>query len=238
MMDRLGDPRGRGIRPRRLSARRRGDADRRTRRAAMPRSIIWSNAVAEIARSVRRHYAARVGIGSTSACCSGRAARRPFRRWAAFRPTIYCMDGTIPRAKLPLVLRAHVGAVARSTACGSPTCSMPATAICIRSILYDANKPGELERAEAFGADILQAMRRSRRRADRRARRRRREARPDAGDVFARPISISSSGSNARSTTRACSIPAKSSRRCTAARNSGRMHVHGGRVPFPDIPRF
>ena len=30
-----------------------------------------------------------------------------------------------------------------------------AMAICIRSILYDANKPGELSRAEEFGADIL-----------------------------------------------------------------------------------
>ena len=33
--------------------------------------------------------------------------------------------------------------------------SMPATAICIPLIMYDANKPGELEKAEAFGADIL-----------------------------------------------------------------------------------
>ena len=31
---------------------------------------------------------------------------------------------------------------------------MPATAICIR-FLYDANKPGELQRAEDFGSDIL-----------------------------------------------------------------------------------
>ena len=35
-----GDPRGRGIRPRRLSARRRGAADRRARRRRRPRSII------------------------------------------------------------------------------------------------------------------------------------------------------------------------------------------------------
>ena len=34
------DPRHRGVRPRRLSARRRGAADRRARRAARPRSII------------------------------------------------------------------------------------------------------------------------------------------------------------------------------------------------------
>ena len=39
MMDRPGDPRRRGVRPCRLSARRRGAADRRARRAAAPRSI-------------------------------------------------------------------------------------------------------------------------------------------------------------------------------------------------------
>ena len=34
-------------------------------------------------------------------------------------------------------------------------CSTPATATCIPLILYDANKPGELEKAEDFGAEIL-----------------------------------------------------------------------------------
>ena len=34
-------------------------------------------------------------------------------------------------------------------------CFTRATAICIPLILYDANQPGQLERAEAFGSDIL-----------------------------------------------------------------------------------
>ena len=34
-------------------------------------------------------------------------------------------------------------------------CSTRATAICTRLILFDANKPGDLEKCEAFGAEIL-----------------------------------------------------------------------------------
>ena len=47
-------------------------------------------------------------------------------------PDYYCMDGTIPRAKLPQVLRPHARDLGSNTLCGSPMCFMPATAICIR----------------------------------------------------------------------------------------------------------
>ena len=46
-------------------------------------------------------------------------------------PDYYCMDGTIPRAKLPLVLSACANCRS-NTACASPMSSTPATAICIR----------------------------------------------------------------------------------------------------------
>ena len=61
-------------------------------------------------------------------------------------PDYYCMDGTIPRAKLPLVLRACARCPS-TTGCGSPTCSTPATATCIRSFCMmptsraSSNKP-------------------------------------------------------------------------------------------------
>ena len=99
-----------------------------------------------------------------------RCALRPRRRsallfWAGRKaafpamgrisPDYFCMDGTIPRAMLPHVLQSHARNVAAPTACGSPMCSMPATAICIRSSSTTPTQPGELERAEAFGADIL-----------------------------------------------------------------------------------
>src|SRR5712691_2509060 len=69
-------------------------------------------------------------------------------------PDYYCMDGTIPRARLPQVLKRmrelseHYGlAVANVFHAGDGNLHP--------LILYDANKPGELERTEKFGADIL-----------------------------------------------------------------------------------
>jgi glycolate oxidase len=69
-------------------------------------------------------------------------------------PDYFCMDGTIPRKKLPEVLdgtarlsKVHGLAVANVFHAGDGNLHP--------LILYDANKPGELDRAEAFGADIL-----------------------------------------------------------------------------------
>src|SRR4029453_5778628 len=69
-------------------------------------------------------------------------------------PDYYCTDGTIPRAKLPLVLKRMKEMSAKyglrvanvfHAGDGSPH----------PLILYDANVPGELERTEQFGAEIL-----------------------------------------------------------------------------------
>jgi len=69
-------------------------------------------------------------------------------------PDYYCMDGTIPRRELPRVLRAMVEMqqryglrVANVFHAGDGNLHP--------LILYDANVPGELERAEAFGFEIL-----------------------------------------------------------------------------------
>ena len=69
-------------------------------------------------------------------------------------PDYLCMDGTIPRARLPRVLsrmyemsQAYALRVANVFHAGDGNLHP--------LILYDANKPGELERAEAFGAEIL-----------------------------------------------------------------------------------
>ena len=79
-----------------------------------------------------RRDAAASPIPRKSGCCSGPAARRRSRRSAASRRIIYCMDGTIPRAKLPLVLQRMQEMSAKLRACASPTCFTPATATCIR----------------------------------------------------------------------------------------------------------
>ena len=89
--------------------------------------------VEAIAQRMPRGELPRRPIRRRSGCCSGPAARRRSRRSAASRRIIYCMDGTIPRAKLPLVLQRMRELSAAIRACASPTCSMPATATCIRS---------------------------------------------------------------------------------------------------------
>jgi glycolate oxidase len=69
-------------------------------------------------------------------------------------PDYYCMDGTIPRARLPEVLARmremsqHYGLQVANVFHAGDGNLHPL-------ILYDANEPGQLERAEAFGSDIL-----------------------------------------------------------------------------------
>ena len=70
-------------------------------------------------------------------------------------PDYYCMDGTIPRKRLPQVLRAIADlsaqyglAVANVFHAGDGNLHP--------LILYDANKDGELERTEEFGGKILE----------------------------------------------------------------------------------
>jgi glycolate oxidase len=69
-------------------------------------------------------------------------------------PDYLCMDGTIPRKQLPHVLERmqamsdHYGLKVANVFHAGDGNLHPL-------ILYDANIPGELERCEAFGADIL-----------------------------------------------------------------------------------
>src|SRR5690606_12859028 len=69
-------------------------------------------------------------------------------------PDYYCMDGTIPRKELPRVLS---GMRALSEQYGLRVANVfhAGDGNLHPLILYDANVPGELGKAEAFGADIL-----------------------------------------------------------------------------------
>ncbi len=69
-------------------------------------------------------------------------------------PDYYCMDGTIPRARLPEVL-ARMRELSEQYGLRVANVFHAGDGNLHPLILYDANKPGELERAEAFGADIL-----------------------------------------------------------------------------------
>ena len=70
-------------------------------------------------------------------------------------PDYYCMDGTIPRRHLPRVLK-RIGEL--SIEYGLPVANVfhAGDGNLHPLILYDANKPGELERTESFGGRILE----------------------------------------------------------------------------------
>ncbi len=69
-------------------------------------------------------------------------------------PDYYCMDGTIPRHRLPEVLTRMAG---MSEAYGLRVANVfhAGDGNLHPLILYDANRPGELEKAEEFGTEIL-----------------------------------------------------------------------------------
>src|SRR5438874_3699845 len=151
-------------------------------------------------------------------------------------PDYYCMDGTIPRARLPQVLKRmremseHYGlAVANVFHAGD--CNLHPL------ILYDANKPGELERTEKFGAEILKLC-------------------VEVGGVLTgehgvgvekrdlMPAMFSEADLKQQQRLK-CAFddkgllnPGKVFPTLHRCAELGRMHVHAGRVAFPDIPRF
>ena len=64
------------------------------------------------------------------------------------------MDGTIPRGALPLVLT-RIREFSEKYGLGVANVFHAGDGNLHPLILYDANKPGEMDKAEAFGADIL-----------------------------------------------------------------------------------
>ena len=151
-------------------------------------------------------------------------------------PDYLCMDGTIPRAKLPLVLQ-RMQEMSVKYALRVANVFHAGDGNLHPLILYDANNPGELERAEQFGADILRLC-------------------VEVGGVLTgehgvgvekrdlMPVMFSEIDLNQQQRVK-CAFDDKSLlnpgkvfptlHRCAEL---GRMHVHAGRVAFPDIPRF
>ena len=83
---------------------------------------------------------------------SGRKAAFP--AVGRISPDYYCMDGTIPRARLPEVL-ARMRELSEQYGLAVANVFHAGDGNLHPLILYDANQPGQIERAEAFGADIL-----------------------------------------------------------------------------------
>ena len=133
-------------------------------------------------------------------------------------PDYLCMDGTIPRHRLGDVL-ARIQEL--SAQYGLRCCNVfhAGDGNLHHLILHDAATPGDLEKVEAFGADILRACA-GRRRADRRARRRGRETGSDGRDVH-RGRPEAAQRLKCAFDPESLLNPGRSIPRCTAARNSG-----------------
>jgi len=84
---------------------------------------------------------------------SGRKAAFP--AVGRITPDYYCMDGTIPRRALPHVLQ-RIGEMSAEFGLRCANVFHAGDGNLHPLILFDANKPGETERTEAFGAKILE----------------------------------------------------------------------------------
>ena len=70
-------------------------------------------------------------------------------------PDYYCMDGTIPRKQLAMVLK-KIGEMSQRYGLRCANVFHAGDGNLHPLILYDANVPGELEQAERFGGEILE----------------------------------------------------------------------------------
>ena len=117
----------------------------------------------EVAEEIERMTAVLQAAGASAIAVSQSEAER-MRFWSGRKnafpaagrisPDYYCMDGTIPRKNLAQVLTGIEGMEATfGLRCANVFHAGDGNLHPL--ILFDANKPGEFERAEAFGAAIL-----------------------------------------------------------------------------------
>jgi glycolate oxidase len=165
---------------------------------------------------------------------SGRKAA--FGAMGRISPDYYCMDGTIPRAKLPQVL-ARIKELSKKYGLRVANVFHAGDGNLHPLILYDANIPGELEKTEEFGAEILKLC-------------------VEVGGVLTGEhgvgvekrdlmgVMFSEIDLDAQQRVK-CAFDEKgllnpgkvfpTLHRCAEL---GRMHISAGKLPFPDIPRF
>ncbi len=151
-------------------------------------------------------------------------------------PDYYCMDGTIPRRKLPVVL-SRMRELSDQYGLRVANVFHAGDGNLHPLILYDANVPGELERTEAFGADILRLC-------------------VEVGGVLTGEHGVgvekrdlmgemfSEIDLNQQQRLK-CAFdpggllnPGKVFPQLHRCAELGRLHVHSGQVRFPDLPRF
>jgi glycolate oxidase len=165
---------------------------------------------------------------------SGRKAA--FGAMGRLRPDLLCMDGTIPRRALADVLE-RIAQLSEHYRLGCCNVFHAGDGNLHPLIVFDVMAPGELERAEAFGADILKlcvemggvltgehgvGV----------------EKKALMGEMFSETdlkqqerLKCAFDGGNLLN-------PGKVFPTLHACVEQGRMHVHGGRLPFGNLPRM
>jgi glycolate oxidase len=151
-------------------------------------------------------------------------------------PDYYCMDGTIPRREIGRVLQQMKQMEARfGLRCANVFHAGVGNLLPL--VLYDANKPGELDKAEAFGAEILRLC-------------------VEVGGVLPGEHRVGVEKRDLMDTMfyeadlnqqqrLNCAFdadgllnPGKVFPQLCRCAELGRMHVRGGALAFPDLPRF
>ncbi len=199
----------------------------------------------EVAEEIERMTAVLEGAGATAIAVSQSEAER-MRFWSGRKnafpaagrisPDYYCMDGTIPRKRLAEVLLG-IEAMEREYGLRCSNVFHAGDGNMHPLILFDANKPGEFERAEAFGAAILALC-------------------VEVGGTITGEHGVGMEKIDSMcvqfgareleaffAVKRAFDVPMllnpdkaiPTPHRCA---EFGRMHVSGGRLPFAHLPRF
>ncbi len=151
-------------------------------------------------------------------------------------PDYYCMDGTIPRHQLPVVL-ARMREMSERYGLRVANVFHAGDGNLHPLILYDANQADELDRAERFGAEILKLC-------------------VEVGGVLTGEhgvgvekrdlMGVMFSEADLKQQQRVkCAFdpqsllnPGKVFPELHRCAELGRMHISGGKLPFPDLPRF
>jgi glycolate oxidase len=198
----------------------------------------------EVAEQLAEVRAAAEACGATGVVEARDDAART-RMWAGRKaafPAVgriadyYCMDGTIPRRELPRIL-GRIRGLARDFGLEVANVFHAGDGNLHPLILYDANEPEQLERAEALGAEILKLC-------------------VEHGGVLTGEHGVGVEKRDLMGTMFSeidlaqqervkCAFdpegrlnPGKVFPVLHRCAELGRVHVHAGRTRFPDIPRF
>jgi glycolate oxidase len=194
--------------------------------------------IEEVAQIARRNGATTLRVSTSEeerlAFWAGRKAAFP--AMGAMSPDFYCMDGTIPRRRLPDILQ-RMNLLSEQYGLRVANVFHAGDGNLHPLILYDANAPGELDKAEAFGADILRLC-------------------VEVGGVLTGEHGVGVEKRDlmpvmftevdlAHQQRVKCAFdpdlllnPGKVFPQLHRCAELGRVHVHGGKTRFPDLPRF